>query len=656
MRYGTSGFRDHHTKIESIAEKIGIAVAQLAFHRNSSFGIMITASHNHHDDNGVKIMDDRGDMVTSDIEQILEDVINSGDIASDKNISEVKRTAFFGANSVGDSRSIPIHIRIGYDSRLSSPTICRKIVQGILLVHPEFPFTVYEYVTTPQLHYAVWNEHNCCESSHTFSQNLTYLEYAQRASNLVNTQCVLDCANGIGAKVMRYIANPNITLVNSEWTQSTLLNASCSSDFVCTNKKIPVLGGINSPLVQDQLCASFDGDADRIVFYSCGSDGCLNIFNGDYIAALVLTYLSKYLANTRRDQDITIGFVYTGYTNKACLDYVKSLTFPENIHVSYVCTATGVKHLHHEAMKYDVGVYFEQNGHGNVIFGRPIAELTILSQLFHPVIGDGVMDLFATLYILQEMEWSVQDWAKTYVEYPSKLGKCAVLDKTHFRTCGDESELIEPTFLQEYINKLCSSQTLTCRAFVRASGTENVVRLYVESIDDYIVGEVYSKIEAFINIRLNTAQYKIKDATFIVRALTCEDVGRPYYELLGQLTKIDPERMDSIRTRTFIEGLGPNHQIFVVEHCESGRVVGSGTLLVEEKLIRNYGKVGHIEDIVVHADYRGYGLGKILIDYLTSMGKNQACYKCILDCDEKNVGFYEKCEYVRKGIEMARYM
>jgi ribosomal protein S18 acetylase RimI-like enzyme len=321
-----------------------------------------------------------------------------------------------------------------------------------------------------------------------------------------------------------------------------------------------------------------------------------------------------------------------------------------------VCTATGVKHLHHEAMKYDVGVYFEQNGHGNVIFGRPIDELTILSQLFHPVIGDGVMDLFATLYILQEMKWNVQDWANTYVEYPSKLGKCAVLDKTLFRTCGDESELIEPTFLQEYINKLCSYQKHACRAFVRASGTENVVRLYVESVDDYIVGEVYSKIEAFINTRLNAVQYKIKGATFIVRPLTYEDVGRPYYELLGQLTKIDPERMDPGRTRIFIEGLGQNHQIFIVEHCESGRIVGSGTLLVEEKLIRNYGKVGHIEDIVVHTDYRGYGLGKVLIDHLTSMGKNQACYKCILDCDEKNVGFYEKCGYIRKGAEMAQYI
>jgi hypothetical protein len=30
--------------------------------------------------------------------------------------------------------------------------------------------------------------------------------------------------------------------------------------------------------------------------------------------------------------------------------------------------ATGVKFLHHEALKYDIGVYFEANGHGTVLF------------------------------------------------------------------------------------------------------------------------------------------------------------------------------------------------------------------------------------------------------------------------------------------------
>lgn len=30
------------------------------------------------------------------------------------------------------------------------------------------------------------------------------------------------------------------------------------------------------------------------------------------------------------------------------------------------CTKTGVKHLHHVAQGFDVGVYFEANGHGTV--------------------------------------------------------------------------------------------------------------------------------------------------------------------------------------------------------------------------------------------------------------------------------------------------
>ena len=34
--------------------------------------------------------------------------------------------------------------------------------------------------------------------------------------------------------------------------------------------------------------------------------------------------------------------------------------------VPVACTPTGVKHLHAEALKHSVGVYFEANGHGTV--------------------------------------------------------------------------------------------------------------------------------------------------------------------------------------------------------------------------------------------------------------------------------------------------
>lgn len=36
------------------------------------------------------------------------------------------------------------------------------------------------------------------------------------------------------------------------------------------------------------------------------------------------------------------------------------------LQVPVYCTKTGVKHLHHKAQEFDLGVYFEANGHGTV--------------------------------------------------------------------------------------------------------------------------------------------------------------------------------------------------------------------------------------------------------------------------------------------------
>lgn len=43
---------------------------------------------------------------------------------------------------------------------------------------------------------------------------------------------------------------------------------------------------------------------------------------------------------------------------------------------------TGVKFVHHEAEKYDVGVYFEANGHGTVLFkDKVLARLTDMQKV-----------------------------------------------------------------------------------------------------------------------------------------------------------------------------------------------------------------------------------------------------------------------------------
>ena len=51
------------------------------------------------------------------------------------------------------------------------------------------------------------------------------------------------------------------------------------------------------------------------------------------------------------------------------------------------CTPTGVKHLHHKALDFDIGVYFEANGHGTVIFS------TKAQQLIREAAGNEKYDL-----------------------------------------------------------------------------------------------------------------------------------------------------------------------------------------------------------------------------------------------------------------------
>lgn len=84
---------------------------------------------------------------------------------------------------------------------------------------------------------------------------------------------------------------------------------------------------------------------------------------------------------------------------------------------------------------------------------------------------------------------------------------------------------------------------------------------------------------------------------------------------------------------------------------KDNQVAATGMLLIERKLIHGCGLVGHIEDIAVSPQHQGKQLGRALIDHLTSLGLAH-CYKVILDCDESNVKFYEKCGYSKAGVEM----
>lgn len=66
---------------------------------------------------------------------------------------------------------------------------------------------------------------------------------------------------------------------------------------------------------------------------------------------------------------VQVGVVQTAYANGASTRYLE-----EHVRLPVVCTKTGVKHLHHEAKEFDVGIYFEANGHGTVLVKPELVE------------------------------------------------------------------------------------------------------------------------------------------------------------------------------------------------------------------------------------------------------------------------------------------
>ncbi|KAH9545055.1 hypothetical protein CY35_12G029000 [Sphagnum magellanicum] len=104
-----------------------------------------------------------------------------------------------------------------------------------------------------------------------------------------------------------------------------------------------------------------------------------------------------------------------------------------------------------------------------------------------------------------------------------------------------------------------------------------------------------------------------------------------------------------------LQKLGANHHVAVIEDVVRKKIVATGSILVEYKFVRNCGKVGHIEDVVVDNSVRGQHLGLRIVEFLTTFAEEAGCYKVILDCSTENATFYEKCGLSIKGTQMAKY-
>lgn len=139
------------------------------------------------------------------------------------------------------------------------------------------------------------------------------------------------------------------------------------------------------------------------------------------------------------------------------------------------------------------------------------------------------------------------------------------------------------------------------------------------------------------------------------RQLTVNDYHKKHTLLLSQLTDTTP--CSFYNFQSFVRGMNNNiHYISVIEHFPTGKIVATGTVYIETKIIHGFGKVGHIEDVIVDETFRGEGLGKKIIDKLIQFASNNMCYKLVLSSTCDGIQFYEKCGFIKKEQSMMKYL
>ncbi|EWM26015.1 phosphoacetylglucosamine mutase [Nannochloropsis gaditana] len=430
LAYGTAGFRDTATLLDSTFQRMGVLAALRSIACGGQvIGLMVTASHNAVEDNGVKMIDPAGSMLAIEWEG------HAATLANARTEEELKAI----------------------------------LIALLAIAAPAFPSPS---TPTPP----------------------------------------------------RPPARLNVTLVNTAEEENTLyLNDKCGAEFVQKGQQPPK--GMEDERDKGRRWASFDGDADRLVYHFYDQEGKWHLLDGDKMAVLAADFLMDALKESGlpppgdeggQAGDWKVAVVQTAYANGASTRYLRDKGIP------VVFAKTGVKYVHHEAEKYDIGIYFEANGHGTVIFGETMAKailshkeklekgvvsesevskkekiattrLVCAQQLINQAVGDAMSDLLFVEAVLRLKGWDIADWHKgLYTDLPSKQLKLQVQDRTVMSCNKDETRAMTPGGLQEALDVLMASSAVAPhgRVFVRPSGTEDVVRVYAEAATPEIAAQL----------------------------------------------------------------------------------------------------------------------------------------------------------------------
>ena len=360
------------------------AIAYLTKTIETDSGIMISASHNPYQDNGIKIFGPDGFKLTDDQELEIEHLIDNTD--------EIKNASFE---------------KIG--KLYSGNELTQKYIQHI---------------------------------KQSISGDLSGIKIA------------LDCANGATTGVAPFIFGDLEADIETIGCKPNGINI---NDNVGSTKIDTIANFVKENNVD--VGFAFDGDGDRVL--AVDSKG--NIVDGDKIMFI----LAKHLKEQGELKDNMV--VSTVMSN---IGFYKAI---EENGLQSVKTAVGDRYVVEEMRNNDYSLGGEQSGH--------------IILMNYATTGDGILTAVKLTDIIKTSGKSLEELAGEVSIYPQKLVNIKVIDK--------KSAMEDADILAE-CEKVETELKGNGRILLRASGTENLIRVMVEASSDELTDKYCEQVAKIV--------------------------------------------------------------------------------------------------------------------------------------------------------------
>lgn len=277
------------------------------------------------------------------------------------------------------------------------------------------------------------------------------------ANDYNGLKVVVDCANGSASATAPTLfeklnVNAKIIFDNPDGVN---INDNCGSTHLDA-----LISKVKE--VQADLGIAYDGDADRCLLVT--NDG--DVIDGDYVLAICGKYLKE---KGRLNNNAIVGTVMSNLGLRK---------FCESENINFVATKVGDRYVLEEMLNKDYVIGGEQSGH--VIFKE------------YANTGDGELTSLMVLNILSERKCKLSELSSVMDKYPQVLVNVNVTKegKTSF---GEDAEI--NVLIKKYEEELNGDG----RILIRASGTENLIRVMIEGKNTEEISRMANDIADLIN-------------------------------------------------------------------------------------------------------------------------------------------------------------